>query len=67
MRLSEFIKSVRVELGMSQLQLAKALNVSYTTINRWENDRADPSNLGQKTLFDFCEGNLIDIPTELKD
>jgi transcriptional regulator with XRE-family HTH domain len=67
MQLSEYIKDIRIHLGMSQDQLAKALNVSFSTINRWENDKAMPSNLAQKTFFDFCEENLIEIPAELKN
>ena len=66
MQLAEFIKHVRGLLSMSQEQLAKALNVSFSTINRWENEKAAPSNLAQKTFFDFCEGNLIEIPFELR-
>jgi transcriptional regulator with XRE-family HTH domain len=67
MRLAEFIKDVREQLEMSQKRLAKALNVSFSTINRWENGKAEPSNLAQKTFFDFCEGNLIEIPSELRN
>ena len=52
---------------MSQEQLAKALCVSFSTINRWENRKTVPSNLAQKTFFDFCEGNFIEIPAELKN
>ena len=66
MRYAEFIKIVRGQLSMSQGQLAKALNVSFSTVNRWENEKAEPSNLAQKTFFDFCEGNLIKIPAELR-
>ena len=66
MRLAEFIKYVRRQLSMSQEQLAQALSVSFSTINRWENEKAEPSNLAQKTFFDFCEGNLIEIPPELR-
>ena len=66
MRFAEFIKDVREQLEMSQQQLAKALNVSFSTINRWENGKAEPSNLAQKTFFDFCEGNLIAVPAELR-
>jgi len=66
MQLAEFIKNVRRQLTMSQEQLAKALDVSFSTINRWENEKSKPSNLAQKTLFDFCEGNLIEIPPELR-
>lgn len=66
MQLAEYIKYVRGQLSMSQEQLAKALNVSFSTINRWENGKAVPSNLAQKTFFDFCEGNFIEIPVGLK-
>jgi transcriptional regulator with XRE-family HTH domain len=66
MKLTDFIKDVRKQLEMSQEQLAKALNVSFSTINRWENGKAEPSNLAQKTFFDFCEGNLINIPAKLR-
>lgn len=67
MRLAEFIKFVRGQLSMSQEQLAKALTVSFSTINRWENGKTVPSNLAQKTFFDFCEENFIEIPAELKN
>ena len=67
MKLAGFIKDVRKQLAMSQQQLSKALNVSFSTINRWENGKAEPSNLAQKTFFDFCEGNLIKIPSELRN
>lgn len=67
MQLAEFIKYVRTQLAMSQEQLAQALNVNFSTINRWENGKAKPSNLAQKTFFDFCEGNLINIPRELRN
>jgi len=66
MRLAEFIKDIRSQLEMSQNQLAKALNVSFSTVNRWENEKAEPSKLAQKTFFDFCDGNLVEIPAELR-
>ncbi|MFR1480312.1 MAG: helix-turn-helix transcriptional regulator [Hydrogeniiclostridium mannosilyticum] len=37
MDFSSIVKKVRLELSLTQKQLAQALNVSYTTINRWEN------------------------------
>ncbi|NLF49467.1 MAG: helix-turn-helix domain-containing protein [Acholeplasmataceae bacterium] len=67
MELSEFIKDVRFMLELSQNELAKALNVSFSSINRWENKRVVPSNLALKTFFEFCDGNFIDIPIELRD
>lgn len=61
MHFSKQVKSVRSLLHMSQKQLAEALNVSFATINRWENSRNSPSKLAQKTFYDFCESNFIDI------
>ena len=65
MTFSEFIISVRRKLKLSQKQLATAINVSYSTINRWENGHVVPSNLAVKSFYDFCENNFIDIPNGL--
>lgn len=65
MTFSEFVISVRRKLKLSQKQLAIAINVSYSTINRWENGHAVPSNLAVKSFYDFCENNFIDIPNDL--
>ena len=54
------VRYVREQLHLSQKQLADALNVSFATINRWENSKVTPSNLAQRTFYDFCEGNFID-------
>ena len=63
---SSIVKNVMLELSLTQKQLAQALNVSYTTINRWENGHVIPSNLAQKSFFDFCESNFISISQLLK-
>ena len=36
MTFAEFVISVRKKLNLSQKQLASAINVSYSTINRWK-------------------------------
>lgn len=66
MGFSAIVKKVRLELSLTQKQLAQALNVSYTTINRWENGHVVPSNLAQKSFFDFCESNFINVSQLLK-
>ena len=66
MEFSEFVKTVRTELKFSQQKLANALNVNFTTINRWENGHVMPSNLALKSFYEFCQGNFIDIPPELQ-
>ena len=65
MKFSEFVISVRKKLNLSQTQLADAINVSYATINRWENGRVIPSNLAVRSFYDFCENNFIKIPDSL--
>lgn len=65
MTFPEFVISVRGSLKLSQKQLAAAINVSYSTINRWENGHVVPSNLAVKSFYDFCENNFIDIPDGL--
>jgi transcriptional regulator with XRE-family HTH domain len=55
---------VRQKLNFSQQQLATALNVNFTTINRWENGHVMPNNLALKSFYEFCQNNFIDIPFE---
>lgn len=61
MEFSDAVKYVRKTVNISQTQLAEALGVSFSTINRWENKRVIPSKLAQKSFYDFCENNFIDI------
>ena len=65
MTLSKFVIFVRKNLDLSKKKLASAINVSYSTINRWENCHVTPSNLAVKSFFDFYENNFIDIPVGL--
>jgi len=61
---SEQVKHVRKILDYSQDKLAQILGVSFATINRWENSK-NTSKLAQKSFYDFCESNFIDVE-ELK-
>jgi transcriptional regulator with XRE-family HTH domain len=65
MTFTEFMRRVRRNLDMNQEDFAKALNVSYTTINRWENKHVAPSQLGRKSFIDFCKARDIEIPPEV--
>lgn len=47
------IKSLREQLRISQEDLAKALGVSFATVNRWENNKTQPSKLARKQLEQF--------------
>ena len=61
MNFADIVKTVRKQLGLSQQSLADALNVSFSTINRWENGHVVPSKLAQKTFINYCEDNFIDV------
>ena len=49
------VKEVRRQLSISQEDLARELGVSYATVNRWENGKANPSKLARAQLDSFCE------------
>lgn len=54
MHYGDVIKAIRAELGITQEQLAHALDVSYSTINRWENNHSTPSKLAKLRILDYC-------------
>lgn len=59
--MKEFIKKIRIDLNMSQMKFAKLMNISFATINRWENGRAIPNKLAQSTLYELCKTNAVPI------
>ena len=42
---SKMIRELRAALGLTQEQFASKIGVTYSTINRWENDKGKPSSL----------------------
>ena len=59
MEFSEKMRYVREKLKISQEDLARALNVSYATINRWENSKNKPVRMARVAFNDFCEKHGI--------
>ena len=51
------IKQIREHLNISQTELAEQLNVTFATVNRWENGRAVPNKLAQTKLYEICKEN----------
>ena len=41
----KMIRQLRAALGLTQEQFAAKLGVTYSTVNRWENDKGKPSPL----------------------
>ncbi len=69
MTFDEILKSIRKKLNLTQEQLARELNVSFSTLNRWENNRNTPSKLARMRLVEYCtkKGISSDIISELKN
>jgi DNA-binding transcriptional regulator YiaG len=59
MELSTKARYVRERLKISQEDLARALNVSYATINRWENGKTKPTRMALAVFFDYCDKHGI--------
>ena len=60
---SKLIRELRADLGLTQEQFAAKLGMTYSTINRWENKKGNPSPLAmfmierlQKKLKKLKEG-----------
>ncbi|MEG1684083.1 MAG: PAS domain-containing protein, partial [Oscillospiraceae bacterium] len=51
MELAALLKQTRHAIGMTQVQIAQALHLSFSTINRWENGRARPNPLAAVTVL----------------
>lgn len=64
MNWAKIINDLRNKMLVSQYELAKFLNVSYATINRWENGRTLPTFKGQRAINNLCMKNGIDINEE---
>jgi len=47
------IRKLRKRLNLTQEQLAQRLGVSFTTVNRWEKHKNDPSPLALRELEEF--------------
>ena len=61
------VKLVREKLGMSQEDLARALNISFASINRWENGKNRPNKLALSVFLDFCEQQGIPAKEMVQD
>lgn len=55
------IKTIRQKSLMSQVEFAKVLGVSFSTVNRWECGKNKPSYKAMKRIDDFCRSNKIDF------
>ena len=55
------LKSIRQHSFLSQEAFARELNVSFSSVNRWEGGRAKPNLNAMKNIKAFCEAHNIDF------
>ena len=60
MSFSEEFKRIRQSCFLTQENFARELDVSFSSINRWEGGRAMPKMSAMKRIKEFCVANNID-------
>ena len=60
MEISELIKAIRSQLGLSQEAFADAIHVAFSTVNRWENNKSTPNGMARVFIADYCEKKGVD-------
>lgn len=55
------MKQIRIYLNMSQTEFAEQLNVTFATVNRWENGHAVPNKLAQSKMYDLCKEKSVPV------
>ena len=67
MKYSNLIKMLREKLILSQTELANLLDVSFSSVNRWENGRHEPTIKVKRKIVELCESNHIEIKDKMGD
>ncbi len=61
---SRRIKSTRDTRGLTQVQFAALLGVSYASVNRWENGQARPNNLAWQRIVEIEKSLDSGVPRD---
>ena len=61
MSFSGELKSIRQHCFLSQEAFARELNVSFSSVNRWESGRTRPNMNAMKSIKAFCESHDVDF------
>ena len=56
---SKILIKIRAKLNLSQNDLGRMMGVSFTNINRWENNKSIPSRKHVCILENICKENQI--------
>ena len=66
MSIGERIEQLRQEKNLSQLQLAKALDISRQAVSKWENDQTSPDTINLIRLADVLNTEVEYLATGKK-
>ena len=61
MSFSEELRNIRQHCFLSQEAFARELNVSFSSVNRWEGGRSKPNMVAMTNIKAFCESHRIDF------
>lgn len=61
MDFSKAIKALREELLLSQVEMAELLDVSFATVNRWENGHHQPTYKAKRETMGLCKKHKIKV------
>jgi putative transcriptional regulator len=61
MNFAQEIKNIRQHCFLSQEAFARELNVSFSSVNRWEGGRAKPNMIAMKNIKSFCAAQNVDF------
>ena len=62
MNFGKQVKYVRLQLHLSQTDFGNLLGVNFTTVNRWENGKTDPSFRALRSFEKLCKDRNIKLP-----
>jgi len=52
---------LRKKLILTQTELADLLKVSFSSVNRWENGKHEPTTKIKRKIVELCDKNHIEI------
>ena len=57
----KIIKMIREKLFITQSELASKIDVSFASVNRWEQGHHEPTMKAKRKLAEICKENNIDM------
>lgn len=67
MNYSKLIKALRERMILSQSELADLLEVSFSSVSRWENGKHEPTIKAKRRIVQLCKENEIEMEERNED